>query len=203
MKLLTFYLVRHGQTDWNVQRRLQGSNDIPLNAAGMAQAEALRPFFSARKIDAWFSSPLSRARETLRIGASIPTDIIRVDEDLREVGLGELEGLPQDEVLKRFGDDLWSQWSSVTQENAKFAFLGGESMEASNARLRACLLRLARQGGFVAAAACTHGFLMRRFVQLLDPRDPPRIIPNGLVLELAVEPEAEKITLVEIHKPCE
>lgn len=59
-------LVRHGQTKWNSEGRVQGRTDIPLNARGMAQAEAVGEWLSGRKIDAVYASPLMRAHDTAK-----------------------------------------------------------------------------------------------------------------------------------------
>src|SRR5690606_6630523 len=59
-----FYLVRHGETDWNLERRVQGSSDIPLNETGRRQAARTARLLARRSWDAIYSSPLSRAMET-------------------------------------------------------------------------------------------------------------------------------------------
>src|SRR5207244_1461401 len=61
------YLVRHGETDWNRERRFQGTSDIPLNELGRAQSRALAQRLTDARLDAVYTSPLSRAVETARI----------------------------------------------------------------------------------------------------------------------------------------
>lgn len=195
-EMAVFYLVRHGQTDWNVQRRLQGSHDIPINETGREQARALRAFFQTRPLQAWFASPMSRAQETLKIATGV-TDLV-IEPSLGEVILGPLEGLSQQEVIDKFGTDLWAKWSTISPEGQNFAFEGAESPAASNLRLREGLKRLARDHAFTQAAVCTHGFLLRRFLQELDPVDPPRIIPNGLIAEVVLENGT--FELAEVHE---
>ena len=86
------YIMRHGRTDWNDQRRLQGQTDIPLNAEGRRMAEAARETYRETVFDICFCSPLSRARETAEIflaGRDIP---IIPDDRLKEMGFGIYEG---------------------------------------------------------------------------------------------------------------
>lgn len=177
MNSLTFYLVRHGQTDWNLQKRLQGTNDIPLNETGRGQARALRKFFEHHPVDAWFSSPLSRALETLMIATEREAHQIVIEPGLMEVGLGALEGT------------LWSGGGDA-------ALPGAEEAESSNSRFRASLIKLSRAHSFTRAAVCTHGFLLRRFLQELAPVDPPRVIANGLIAEVRLT--GEQLNLVKI-----
>ncbi|WP_431779046.1 histidine phosphatase family protein [Microbacterium aurantiacum] len=100
-------MIRHGQTDWNRDLRIQGSTDIPLNDTGRAQAReaaqalALRPEAPTRVV----SSDLSRARETAEIIAEIlDLETPRVYPALRERAYGEAEGLETAEFFQRFGD---------------------------------------------------------------------------------------------------
>ncbi len=94
------YVIRHGQTDWNVEGRFQGSRDIPINATGRRQADenglALMEILGdeASAFD-YVASPLGRARETMeRIRAvmALPADVYRTDERLIEVSYGDWEG---------------------------------------------------------------------------------------------------------------
>lgn len=96
-KSLTF--LRHGRTDWNATGRWQGHTDVPLNAEGRAQAEAVAPVLSAVGFARVWSSDLSRALETAKIAVGGP---ITLDARLRELGLGEAEGLTAAEVRERY-----------------------------------------------------------------------------------------------------
>ena len=94
MPLTTFALVRHGQTDWNAQRRLQGSTDIPLNDVGRGQARDAVAVLSGYEWDAIVSSPLSRAAETADvIAAGLGLSVTRIVPELTERSFGPAEGL--------------------------------------------------------------------------------------------------------------
>ena len=92
MSTMTLYLIRHGETDWNRQHRFQGSNDIPLNENGLAVARATAQGMAevGLTFDRIYSSPLARAYETARI--ICPDQTIEIDDRLREVSFGDLEG---------------------------------------------------------------------------------------------------------------
>jgi probable phosphoglycerate mutase len=94
MTLTTFALVRHGQTDWNAQRRLQGSTDIPLNDVGRGQASDAVGVLSGYEWDAIVSSPLSRAAETADlIAAGLGISVARRVPELTERSFGPAEGM--------------------------------------------------------------------------------------------------------------
>lgn len=97
----TILLVRHGETDWNVERRVQGHTDRPLNATGLAQAHALAHELADESLDAVYASDLSRAHETARIVAEQKGLDVTVLPDLREKHFGSWEGLTDNEVLAR------------------------------------------------------------------------------------------------------
>jgi len=89
---VSFWYLRHGETDWNAQGRSQGNIDIPLNATGIAQARAAGPLLRGRGITTIVASPLSRARVTAEIVAESLNLPVTTDPDLREVGFGVHEG---------------------------------------------------------------------------------------------------------------
>ena len=138
------YYVRHGLTDWNVQQRLQGHRDVPLNQDGRAQAvqcgEILRDLLdrdgrSPQELD-YVSSPLVRARETMelmRATLGLERDGYRIDARLAEISFGEWEGLTYADVLARDQDVVGRR------ESNKWSFLphGGESYAQLTVRLRA------------------------------------------------------------------
>ncbi len=128
------YLVRHGETDWNRQRRIQGSTDIPLNPTGRAQAGRTGLLLSRRSWDGIASSPLSRARETgTIISAAIGLDPngVEVIDDLAERRYGAAEGLDQLELSRLFPGET--------------AVPGRESREDVAARVIPALVSLAER----------------------------------------------------------
>ena len=92
--MTTFYIVRHGQTDWNVERKIQGQLDIPLNLAGEQEAKAVAKKFNGIKFDLAFSSDLLRAKRTTEIIALEHKLAIQTTKLLRERHFGTLEGQP-------------------------------------------------------------------------------------------------------------
>jgi broad specificity phosphatase PhoE len=98
----TILLARHGETDWNRERRWQGHADQPLNETGRRQAEALAERLAAAPPEAIWSSDLARARETAEIVGRRLGLPISVDARLREVDVGEWSGLTAGEVEERF-----------------------------------------------------------------------------------------------------
>ena len=90
------YLIRHGQTNWNAERKIQGQTDIPLNQIGQQQAKDVSEEISKLKIDKIFSSDLLRARETAEIINEKIGAKIEYDKRLREVNYGNYEGIHVD-----------------------------------------------------------------------------------------------------------
>jgi uncharacterized phosphatase len=95
-RLVMIYVVRHGQTQWNVEGRLQGRNGLPLNSAGIEQADNLREQIGNIKFDLVFSSPQQRAIQTAEIATGVSPVI---DERLNVFDLGEADGLKKSEVI--------------------------------------------------------------------------------------------------------
>lgn len=106
------FLVRHGETDWNVQRRLQGTSDIPLNDNGRAQARAAAPVLaSLAPVKRIVASDLTRAVETAQILAEAMGAAVVTDARLRERSYGVWEGLPE-EVRRLEHPEENRRWAS-------------------------------------------------------------------------------------------
>jgi probable phosphoglycerate mutase len=88
----TFYFLRHGETDWNLEGRLQGHTDIPLNATGEAQAVRAAQALMGLGITRLISSPLLRARRTAEVAAEALQLPLTLDETLKERTFGSFEG---------------------------------------------------------------------------------------------------------------
>lgn len=100
--MATILLVRHGQTDWNAERRWQGHADPPLNELGRTQAQELAAAVTGRGLSAIYSSDLRRAQETAQIvGAAVELPVTR-DPELREIDVGEWSGLTSADIEVRY-----------------------------------------------------------------------------------------------------
>lgn len=102
----TLYLVRHGQTDWNVSKTIQGQLDIPLNTKGESQAGELRELIKSIHFDALFSSDLIRAKRTTEILNLERQLAIETTQALRERSFGVYEGQPMSGTHERLMDLL-------------------------------------------------------------------------------------------------
>ncbi|WP_413287849.1 histidine phosphatase family protein [Bdellovibrio sp. HCB337] len=178
----TLYLVRHGITDWNMQRKMQGHTNIPLNEEGRSQAQTLQKFFQQHSMDKIFSSDLDRAFQTAQISTQ-SENIIKMP-GLREVLLGDIEGKTETEVVAQYGRDAWEKWISL-EPHANFAFPGGETHHESLHRFKTHLEDIFRKHEFKKAAVYTHGLMIRRLGHHLCPdRTEMLPIPNCGVFEL-------------------
>lgn len=102
MTITTLILIRHGETAWNAERRLQGHIDIPLNSEGLRQAGALAGALADERFDAIVSSDLARAHQTAQAVASLHGMALATDPGLRERCYGGFEGLLYSEIEQRF-----------------------------------------------------------------------------------------------------
>lgn len=165
-------LVRHGETDWNREGRLQGGQDIPLNALGREQAaeaagrlRALEPGFAA--LD-FIASPMQRARETmdiLRRELALPAGAYRVDERLRELTFGSWEGFTWKDVQKA------EREQAQLRKRDKWGFVppGGESYRMLAERVRPALAGLTRETVIVS-----HGGVARAVLALVGAVSPQK-----------------------------
>jgi broad specificity phosphatase PhoE len=95
-----FYYLRHGETDYNVQKILQGHSDIPLNATGREQAQKAAQILARHPIDRIIASPLLRAAETAQIINTVLQKPINYDDRLKERNFGLFEGLNGEQVAQ-------------------------------------------------------------------------------------------------------
>jgi broad specificity phosphatase PhoE len=103
---IAFWFLRHGETDWNAQNLSQGAVDIPLNETGLAQARSASLLLRGRGIRAIISSPLSRAKVTADIAAAQLGLPVQIDDGLKEVAFGVMEGKPMSEWFQPWVDGL-------------------------------------------------------------------------------------------------
>ncbi|GAA5177624.1 histidine phosphatase family protein [Niveibacterium umoris] len=147
-------LIRHGETDWNVARRIQGHTDIPLNHTGQEQARLLAQSLADERFDAIYASDLSRARQTAEAVAHRLHMSVRLDPHWRERHYGSFQALTYDEARERY-PDAYARFEARVPD-ADFPG-GGESLHVFLERVRKALDRIAdaHPGGRVLVA--THG----------------------------------------------
>jgi len=188
------FLFRHGETDWNREGRLQGHTDTPLNATGLAQAEALTERLRPHGLEAVVSSDLTRAWTTGRIvaeGLGVP--LIR-EPGLREAHIGEAEGLYWPEVKSRFGEALTERW--FTDDDA--AFPRGETGLETRSRGLAALRRfVVAEQPYRRIGVSTHGAMVRQLMKhALPPGSPPARTRNTVLYILRYEAVADRLAVL-------
>jgi probable phosphoglycerate mutase len=153
--MTTILLARHGQTDWNLDRRWQGHADRPLNETGRAESRALASSLAGSGLEALFSSDLARARETAEIVAEVLGLEVQIEPGLREVDVGEWSGLTPAEVAAQFPDGYRRRAEGGT------GWEHGELFEAMSARVVGSVLSLAAGHPEGRVLVVTHGGSLR------------------------------------------
>jgi broad specificity phosphatase PhoE len=158
MALIT--LIRHGESVWNGEQRIQGNQDPPLSERGRLQAELLvrhLPAYVPRRAAAVYSSPLCRARETAELLAAALGLPLRIDLDLREIRLGDWEGRTVDEIRAAF-PGRYERWR---EDPAAHPAPGSERLEAFAGRTAGALARLAAAHPGAPLILVAHGGTIR------------------------------------------
>ena len=143
MTITRFCLVRHGETDWNAERRLQGHTDIGLNARGLAQAEQMARAIKKINLafDVLYTSDLQRAAKTAKAIEQLFSTSAITNAGLRERHLGALQGLTTDEA-PQLEPDLWK---SHLSRNVNEELRGGESIQQFADRISTALEKIREQ----------------------------------------------------------
>jgi broad specificity phosphatase PhoE len=153
-------LLRHGQTDWNITFRIQGSSDIPLNDTGVAQAHAAAAVIDPNQWDVILSSPLSRARDTAAIVAQRHSfSDLAIEPLLTERAFGEAEGME------------YADWKSVHTDQAQIP--GIETLEQLEQRVNRLLETIASRYSGKRVLAVSHGALIRKVVRVTSNKQLP------------------------------
>lgn len=173
-----FCVVRHGETAWNVERRIQGQLDVPLSAVGHAQARAVANSLVQEDFAAIYASDLSRARQTAEATAHLRRQPLELRRELRERHYGLFQGLTYEEARLRHP----AEFARHQRRDPDLALGEGESLRQLAGRIVACFeaLAAAHRGGQVLAF--THGGVLDVLHRHAagQPLSPPRDfdIPN-------------------------
>ncbi|MFN4115710.1 MAG: histidine phosphatase family protein [Inhella sp.] len=185
-------LIRHGETAWNAEGRLQGWTDIALNATGRAQARAVGLALAGTRFDAVISSPLERALHTAQAIAG--RQAIRQEPGLRERHFGELQGLTRGEIAASFP----AIQAELNARSPSYQPPGGESLQDFAARVLAVFRQLRqqhRQGQQLLVVA--HGGVLDIAYRMASDQDlhSPRLhaLPNAAINWLQSTPTGWRV----------
>jgi broad specificity phosphatase PhoE len=149
-------LIRHGETDWNVEGRWQGQSDVPLNAHGRQQALEIANSYIQTDIAAIYSSDLKRALETAQTLADLKGLQIHVDKRLREIHQGEWQGLLITEIRARYADLFVERMNNPLQ----VAPPGGETLSDLKERILDAIYDIINNYPRQTVAIVSHGFAL-------------------------------------------
>jgi probable phosphoglycerate mutase len=166
--MMRVLLVRHGQSEWNATRQLQGQADIALSAQGRTEARALRDTIAAFAPERAVSSDLIRVRETAAlIGVADP----KLDPDLREISVGDWTGRAISRLIETEKDNYLG-WRAGTYRPP-----GGEAWADFVRRTSGVIEREVRAGGCTNLLVVCHGGVIRAILQQFLKLNPENIIP--------------------------
>lgn len=178
-------IVRHGETDWNADERIQGQIDVPLNPVGQGQAQAAASALASEKFSALYSSDLRRAHDTAAAAAHMLHLSVQLDPGLRERRYGEYEGLTRNEIRQRI------DYGRYIARDPDFDFHGGESLRTFAERVETTITRLAKTHAGQSILIFTHGGVLDivHRVAMRRPLDTKRDfpIPNAALNWIAVD----------------
>lgn len=150
--MTTLYLIRHGETPWNVEGRYQGQLDPPLNERGHRQARAAAERLAPIGFDVIYSSDLARARQTAEALAELIGLPVHVDPRLREIHQGVWQGVLIDEIRARWPREL-DGWE---RDPWRYHPPGGERIDEVQARLFAAIDEIVARHPRGTVAVFTH-----------------------------------------------
>ena len=181
-------IVRHGETAWNAEHRIQGQLDIPLNEIGLRQAQAVGGALKDEHFDAIYSSDLVRARQTGDPIANFLSIKILLEIDLRERHYGIFERLTYAEVKVRYPED----YARFEARDPDYAFRTGESLKDFSARSIAVISGIANEHKDQSILVFTHGGVLDKLYRFITglPLSAQRNfgIPNAGLNRIEVTP---------------
>lgn len=180
MGVQTVLLIRHGETDFNSEGRLQGNMPVPLNDLGRRQAHALGRFLKGCRIDALLTSPIKRSLETASIINSYLKLPLEEDLRLREIEFGIFEGLTFEEAKLRYPDAV-ADWDTGY---LAYKVPEGESRLDVQMRMREVWEEITACGAHSAVALVTHGSAIALFLRHMFAHPPDGPIANASITSI-------------------
>ncbi len=194
MKSTILFIIRHGQTDWNIIEKIQGHTDIPLNEKGIEQAQCIASFLKKKNVspDALYSSDLQRAHQTADpISKTFSLNIITTPQ-LRERHMGNLEGLTKPQVHELYGKHWENDFDTVPCGEGKAEFLK---------RLTNQIALIAQNHINESIVIVTHGHAIRQFLTYAgyDKNEWPPITNASIITVKYYHADEPQIELISVE----
>lgn len=200
---MLLYLIRHGESTYNVEERIQGQSDVPLSDLGRRQGQAVAEALAAAPIEAVYSSPLCRARDTALPIANRHGLQVRTDPRLMELNVGVFANRLRSDLADEYPAEL-ARWLGGDED---FVIPSGESRRQLTQRGCEAIHSIVA-AGHSEAVIVTHGGLLsvalRRLLNLTEPL-PPFALQNGSITRIAVDADGRfsLVVLNEIEHLCD
>lgn len=195
------YLIRHGQTEANLNKIYQGNADVPLNETGRDQAKVVAWRLKEYPLEALYSSHLERALDTARAIGEYHDFTLNIRQDLQEISLGEWQGKSREEVKREYPDFIRAR-----KEKNDFyttAVPGGESYEDLEKRAMGALNSIVKDSEHDQVALITHGGVIKSIIGhiLGIPHDKRRLVDvyNTSITLLRYSPEKDRYKIVSMN----
>jgi probable phosphoglycerate mutase len=175
MNETTLIVIRHGETAWNREKRMQGTTDTQLSDVGRSQAQAVGRRLAARSFGALYSSDLSRARDTAQAIAEHTGTTVVTDPRLQERRFGIFEGLTAAEIIERYPEEH----ARFVSRDPDYEVPGGESARGFARRCLGCLAEIASRHRGAEVVVVTHGLVLDSLYRATHGLDngAPRPVP--------------------------
>jgi len=170
------YLVRHGQTSWNRENRIQGHSDIPLDEIGLSQAQRVGAAFAEMPVRALFTSWLARSQQTAQAIAQAHPKTLEpvIERDLAEIHLGDWEGLTMETLEQRFPRDF-ADWQTFP---SRVVIPNAEPLAAFKQRVRVAFASLSERLPAGDSVVVAHGGVIAALLAEFLEADFDRLLRN-------------------------
>lgn len=187
------YLVRHGETEWNLTGRRQGQLDSPLSESGMMEVQRTAKRIESLPVDGVFSSPLGRAISTAQTYAHALEQTITAVDDLRELDHGDMAGMTSEEIERAFPGEL----ARRSRDKYQWRFPNGESYADADLRAASALRQVAESGSS-RPLVVTHEMIARMLLRNLLTLEPKEALTLELLYSAIYRVHVESKTVTEI-----
>lgn len=192
----TIYVIRHAETNWNAEGRIQGRTDIPLNLKGIQEAFDKSQAFRHLPITVCYTSPLSRAYQTLTIFNEIHQQPIFTHDKLIERCYGSHEGLSISEVRKK--EEEKGFYSMSAEDTLRFKIEGGyESYEEIYQRVYSVLKSIIQKHPGQSVLVVTHGCVIKALVAYLGKNKDVRTFRIANLEHIVLKGDSDRIEIIE------